>query len=103
MIKAREDATIFPSKEEVNKSETKKGARSNLEERFYDKSKETQDVKVKNGFVSYCFHFKYFDSGISHNLCNDHEVDMRIMSVNKAIRALNLSLAERKSIHYPST
>ena len=52
VIKAREDATIFPSEEEVNKSETKKGARSNLEERFYDKSKETQDVKVKNEFVS---------------------------------------------------
>ena len=87
----------------MNKSETNKGARSNLEERFYDKSKETQDVKVKNGIVSYCFHFKHLGSEISHNLCDDHEVEMRNMSVNKAIRALNLSLAERKSIHYPST
>ena len=46
-------------------------------------------VEEKNGFVTYCKHFKYLGSWISYNLRDDHDVDMRIAAASKSMGALN--------------
>ena len=74
---------------ENDESDKKKEARSKLEDKLYDECHETKMVEVGNGFVTYCRHFKYLGSWISHNLRDDHDVDMRIAAAGRSMGALN--------------
>ena len=48
--------------DENDESDKKKEARSKLEDKLYNKCHETKMVEVRNGFVTYCKHFKYLGS-----------------------------------------
>ena len=53
MVEVGKYTTLLISEEEVNNSEDKKDARSKLEEKIYNKCKETQSVKIKNKLLEH--------------------------------------------------
>ena len=45
-------------------------------------------VPMAGGFVIYCKHFKYLGPWVTYNLRDDHDIEMRILSANKAMDKL---------------
>ncbi|KAL7546562.1 hypothetical protein ACHAWF_009889 [Thalassiosira exigua] len=70
-------------------SESKRTARTKLEDKLYDESSKTKEVQMVDGFITYCRHFKYLGSWITYNLRDDKDIDMRIAAASKAMSALN--------------
>jgi hypothetical protein len=42
---------------------------------LYDELTETRPIKVADGFVTFCCHFKYLGSFISFSLCDDFDIE----------------------------
>ncbi|KAL7539446.1 hypothetical protein ACHAWF_006408 [Thalassiosira exigua] len=86
---SEEDISLISMGEEEEAPDSKRSARTKLEDNLYDSCSETQDVPVKDRFVSYCKHFKYLGSWMTYSLRDDKDIDMRISAAGKAMGALN--------------
>ena len=53
---------------EEDETDKKKEAKSKLKDKRYNKYHKTEMVALKNGLLTYCKHFKYPGSWVSHNL-----------------------------------
>jgi len=77
--------------DEARKGATKPIARERramIENKLYDECSETNEVVMKDGFVSYCRHFKYLGSWMSYSLGDDYDIRMQIESAGKSFAAL---------------
>ena len=78
-----EDAlSIQRSKQVKGESHEKKCKRK---ESLYIVLTEIKQIAVADGNVTFCFHFKYFDSCISFSLREDHNLSKRIAYVNASM------------------
>ena len=59
---------LFALDETNDESEQKRETRNLIEDMLYDECHETRIVKLEGGFVTYCKHFKYLGSCLSHHL-----------------------------------
>ena len=59
------------------------------EESLYISLTETRQIKVANGNVTFCPHFKYLGSWVSFSLKDDHDVAKRIASANVSMGAMS--------------
>ncbi len=73
---------------EERQAEQKERSRRKCEEDLYDKLKETQPIQVKDGYVTFCCHFKYLGSFISFCLCNDYDIKKRVTAATQSMGAL---------------
>ena len=71
---------VMNTKQESHESRYKR------EETTYDNIPETRLVIVKDGFVTFCRHFKYIGSWISFSLQEDHDIMKRIAAANASMR-----------------
>ena len=78
--------SIRRSKQVKGKSHNNKYKR---EESLYLVIKETKQIAVANGNVTFCPHFKYLGSWISFSLRDDHDVAKRISSANASMGAMS--------------
>jgi hypothetical protein len=58
------------------------------EEELYDALDEMQPIAVKDGFVTFCCHFRYLGSFISFCLCNDYDVKKHVNAATQSMGAL---------------
>ncbi len=58
------------------------------EEELYDALDETQPIAVKDGFSTFCHHFKYLGSFISFSLCDNYDVKKHVTTATQSIGAL---------------
>ena len=61
----------------------------NREETTYNNLPETRLVIVKDGFVTFCRHFKYLGSWIPFSLREDHDIVKRIAAANASMGAMS--------------
>ena len=64
-------------------------SRYKREETTYDSLPETRLVIVKDGFVTFCRHFKYLGSWISFSLREDQDTMKRIAANNALMGAMS--------------
>jgi hypothetical protein len=57
------------------RAEGKERSHHKKEEELYDALDEMQPIAVKDGFVTFCGHFKNIGSFISFSLCDDYDVE----------------------------
>ncbi len=55
--------------------EQQERTRREREEDLYDNLDKTKPISVKNGYVTFCRHFKYLGSFISFSLCDDYDIE----------------------------
>ena len=63
--------------------------RHRREEIAYDNLPETRLIVVKDGFVTFCRHFKYLGSWISFSLLEDHNIAKRLAASNTSTGAMS--------------
>ncbi len=80
----REDA--LTNNEHV--AEGKEQSRREKEEELYDALDKMQPIAVKDGFVTFCCHFKYLGSFISFSLCNDCDAKKGVTTATQSMGAL---------------
>ena len=73
----------------MNTKQESHETRYNREETTYDNLPETILVIVKDGFVTFCRHFKYLSSWIFFSLREDHDIMKRIAAANASIGAMS--------------
>ena len=73
---------VMNTKQESHESRYKR------EETTYDNLPETRLVIVKDGFITFCRHFKYLGSWISFSLREDHDIMKRIAATNASMGAM---------------
>ena len=64
-------------------------SRHKIEERTYKNLPETRLIVVKDGFVTFCWHFKYLGSWISFSLREDHDITKRLAAANASMGAMS--------------
>lgn len=69
-------------------SNESKEANMTREDACYDRIDETQQIEVKDGFMTYTNYFKYLGSHISFNLRDNYDIKFRITAATKALGAL---------------
>jgi hypothetical protein len=69
-----------------NKHKARK--RREQEETLYDALKETQPIKIEDGYDTFFHHFKYLGSYVSFGLTDDYDINTRITAASKSIGAL---------------
>ncbi len=69
-----------------NKQKARK--RREQEETLYDALKETQPIKIEDGYLTFCRHFKYLGSYVSFGLTDNYDINIRITAASKSIGAL---------------
>jgi hypothetical protein len=69
-------------------NEQKARQRRECEEYLYNNLEETQSIKIADGYVTFCKHFKYLGSYVSSNLTDDFDIDTRIAAASKSMGAL---------------
>ena len=67
---------------------TARERRAMIEDKLYDKCPENDEVPMKDGFVSYCRHFKYLGPWMSYNLRDDYDIRMRTEAASKSFAVL---------------
>ena len=73
----------------MNTKQESHESRYNREETTYDNLTETRLVIVKDGFVTFCRHFKYLGSCISFSLREYHDIMKRIAAANASMGAMS--------------
>jgi hypothetical protein len=68
--------------------EPKMRAWRDQEELIYDTLEETKPITVRDGFVSFCYHFKYLGSFVSFSLCDDYDIEQRVTAATQSMGAL---------------
>ena len=81
--KRKRKMLVMNTKKESHESGYKRG------ETTYDNLPETRLVIVKDGFVTFCRHFKYIGSLISFSLREDHDIMKRISATNASMGAMS--------------
>ncbi len=69
-----------------NKQKARK--RREQEETLYNTLEEMQPIKIEDGYVTFCHHFKYLGSYVSFGLTDDYDINTRIIAASKSIGAL---------------
>ena len=64
-------------------------SRHKREEITYDNLPETRLIVVRDGFVTFCRHFKYLGSWISFSLLGDHGITKRLAVANASMGAMS--------------
>ena len=59
-------------------AEQKEHLQRKPEEELYDNLDETKPISVKDGYVTFCRHFKYLGSFISFGLCDNYDIEKRV-------------------------
>ena len=73
----------------MNTKQESHESRYNGEETTYDNLPETSLVIFKDGFVTFCRHFKYLGLLISFSLREDHDIMKRIAAANASMGAMS--------------
>ena len=73
----------------INTKQESHESRYKREETTYDNLPETRLVIVKDGFFTFCQHFKYLGSWISFSLRDDHDIMKRIAAANALMGAMS--------------
>ena len=74
---------------ETENKQKQHDSRYKREETNYDNLPETILIVVKDGFVTFCRHFKYLGSRISFSLREDHDIMKRIAAANASMGAMS--------------
>ena len=69
----------------TNKRQEYYDSRHKREEITYDNLPETRLIVVKDGFVTFCRHFRYLGSWISFYLQEDHDITKRLAVANTSM------------------
>ena len=77
--KRKRKLLVTNTKQESHESRYKR------EETTYDNLPETRLIVVKDGFVTFCRHFKYLGSWISFSLREDHDKMKRLVAANASM------------------
>ena len=64
-------------------------SRHKREETTYENLPETRLIVVKDGFFTFCWHFKYLGSWISFSLQEDHDITKRLAAENTSMGAMS--------------
>ena len=64
-------------------------SRHKREKRVYDDLPETQLIAIRDGFFTFCRHFKYMGNWISLSLRDDYDVTKRIAAENSSMGAMS--------------
>jgi hypothetical protein len=68
--------------------EQKTRSRHDQEGALYDALDETLPINVDDGFVTFCWHFKYLRSFVSFSLCDDFDIKNQVMAATQSMGAL---------------
>ena len=69
----------------INTKQETYESRYKREETTYESLPETRLIIVKDGFVTFCRHFKYLGSWISFSLREDHDIMKRTAAANASM------------------
>ena len=69
-------------------AERKERSRREREKELYDNLDETKPISVKDGYVTFCRHFKYLGSFIFFGLCDDYDIEKRVTAATQSMGAL---------------
>ncbi len=75
-------------KKKKEKKETQEAARQRKIDTKYDALPATQQIEVADGYVTFCFTFKYLGSRTSYNLRDDADIEARLAAANQSMGAL---------------
>jgi hypothetical protein len=62
--------------------------RREREEALYNELEETQPININDGYVTFCWHFKYLGSYISFGLTDDYDIGQQLTAANQSMGAL---------------
>ena len=80
-----DNSTTISSSITVKVKKGNKEQKRQREDKKYDTSPDTTTIQFNEVNATFTRHFKYLGSYISYNLCNDHDVDIRISTASTSM------------------
>ena len=65
-----------------------------------DTLEETRSIDVADGHVTFCWHFKYLGSYVSFSLCDDYDIEKRVVAATHMLEVAKIKPPKKGETSY---